>query len=218
MCKISCKTLILDFDGTLGDTCKLIVKTLQDTMERVGLPVADETSCVATIGLPLFKCFQELIGCDEAFAYHCADIYSEELFPRNNSVFEVRPFPHVTETLKILHTRGVVLTIASSRRSSSIVNMLVQMKLIEYFSQIVGALDVKKAKPAPDMVLKILEKTKTKPTQSLVVGDASYDVLMGRNAGCLTCGVTYGNGSPESLIDSGADYMINDFGDLLKIL
>jgi phosphoglycolate phosphatase-like HAD superfamily hydrolase len=39
---------------------------------------------------------------------------------------------------------------------------------------------------------------------------------MGRNAGTRTCGVTYGNGSRESLGE--ADWIIDDFGRLLDIL
>ena len=45
--------IILDFDGTLCDTRNTIVKTLQMTMEKLCLPVADEYACAATIGLPL---------------------------------------------------------------------------------------------------------------------------------------------------------------------
>ena len=39
---------------------------------------------------------------------------------------------------------------------------------------------------------------------------------MGRNAGTVTCGVTYGNGSRESLSD--ADWIIDDFGLLPDII
>jgi phosphoglycolate phosphatase len=54
------------------------------------------------------------------------------------------------------------------------------------------------------------------PYEAIVVGDTSYDIQMGRNAGTSTCGVTYGNGSKESLSD--AEWVIDDFGGLLKIL
>ena len=32
------KTIILDFDGTMGDTNSLIVKTMQQTIAKLGLP------------------------------------------------------------------------------------------------------------------------------------------------------------------------------------
>ena len=45
---------------------------------------------------------------------------------------------------------------------------------------------------------------------------SEFDIQMGRNAGTRTCGVTYGNGSMESLSD--ADWIIDDFGKLLDIV
>ena len=49
------KLIILDFDGTLADTRELIVRTNQEAMRRLGYPVSDEPSIVATIGLPLVE-------------------------------------------------------------------------------------------------------------------------------------------------------------------
>ena len=46
----------------------------------------------------------------------------------------------------------------------------------------------------------------------------TFDILMGRNAGCTTIGVTYGNGSRESLTQAGADAVIDDFADIATII
>ncbi|MBP5521814.1 MAG: HAD hydrolase-like protein, partial [Bacteroidales bacterium] len=50
------------------------------------------------------------------------------------------------------------------------------------------------------------------------VGDMPVDILMGRRAGVLTCGVSYGNSSREALLEAGADYLIDDFPSLINIL
>lgn len=44
-----------------------------------------------------------------------------------------------------------------------------------------------------------------------------FDILMGRGAGARTCGVTYGNSTREELQGSGADYVIDDFANLLDL-
>ena len=41
------------------------------------------------------------------------------------------------------------------------------------------------------------------------------DILMGKGAGCTTCGVTYGNATREELVEAGADFIIGDFSALL---
>ena len=42
-----------------------------------------------------------------------------------------------------------------------------------------------------------------------MVGDRSYDILGARKHGIYSVGVTYGYGTKEELIGSGADYMID---------
>ena len=90
------------------------------------------------------------------------------------------------------------------------------MHITDCISCIVAANDVARVKPAPDMVFKVLDELGGTPEESIVVGDMIYDVEMGKNAGTKTCGVTYGNGTREQL--SEADYVIDDFAELLNIL
>ena len=87
--------------------------------------------------------------------------------------------------------------------------------LSSLISYILGADDVKEGKPNPEPVNKILGIFRFKAEETLVVGDTTFDVQMGKNAGTMTCGVTYGNGSRESLED--ADWLIDDFCELLEL-
>ena len=52
--------IIFDFDGTLGDTRRNIVLTMQSTMRQLGLDIADEETCTATIGIPLKAAFARI--------------------------------------------------------------------------------------------------------------------------------------------------------------
>ena len=67
-------------------------------------------------------------------------------------------------------------------------------------------------------MLLTLETLGFKPSQALVVGDMPVDILMGLRAGCLSCGVTYGNSSRAELEAAGADFIIDDFGELTELL
>ncbi len=206
--------VILDFDGTIGDTCRLIVGTMQQTFGALGLPVPDAEECRATIGLPLAEAFAALLpGRQEAAA--CVSTY-RELFARNNASCEVQLFPHVTETIAALHAAGKAVSVASSRQRKSLSDFLHKMRLERMVACIVASDDVERAKPAPDMVEKILRQTGGRPGEAIVVGDTAFDLEMGRSAGTLTCAVTYGNGRPEELAQ--ADYVIDDFALLAGIV
>ena len=208
------KYIILDFDGTIGDTQALIVKTLQQTMTQTGLPMQPAEACAKTIGLRLEEAFQTLhpqLTSDEA--QRCALTY-RDIFEENKQHMVISAFPNVVETLAQLYAGGKVLAIASSRNRASLQGYMNQLHITDYISCVVAAEDVTQAKPAPDMVFKVLETVHGTPEETLVVGDMTYDIDMGRNAGTKTCGVTYGNGTREQL--SSADYVIDDFADLLN--
>ena len=208
------RLIIFDFDGTLGDTRQNIVLTMQQTMAELRLPVADESACAATIGLPLDDCFRQLypdLG-DEAIA-GCAAVY-RRIFEINKKQLSPALFPHVKETLQRLHRQGYVLTIASSRSSASLNDFLHDMHIADYITYVVGADNVAHAKPHPEPVLKTLSALGASAAETLVVGDMPVDILMGRQAGARTCAVTYGNATRRQLEEAGADFIIDDMADL----
>ena len=92
------------------------------------------------------------------------------------------------------------------------------MGLAPYISYVLAAEDVTHAKPNPEPVLKTLEALSFKPEETLVVGDMPVDILMGLGAGALTCGVTYGNSNRAALTDAGANFVIDNFGELRSIV
>ena len=211
------KLIILDFDGTLADTRRLIVKTMQQTLQELGLGSRTDDQCAAMIGLPLKGAFTTLLPMTDEMGTRCAETY-RRIFKENNAVYTVPAFPNVIETLQRLSKEGYRLTIASSRSHRSLVEFIECMNLQEVLTFVLGADDVMHAKPHPEPVLRTLEKFGCQATETLVVGDTAYDIEMGRRAGVKTCGVTYGNGTRTELARSGADYLINDFSELLDIL
>ena len=66
-------------------------------------------------------------------------------------------------------------------------------------------------------MLKTLEDLGIEARNALVVGDMPFDILMGKNAGAYTCAVTYGNADRKSLEEAGADYIIDEIGELSSL-
>lgn len=211
------RLVILDFDGTLADTRPLIVSSIQRALAELHLPEKSETECAAIIGLPLRECFTTLLGVDDEMGERCAEVY-RRLFDEWNTPGAVRLYPHVLDTLSELHRRGLQLAICSSRGRPTLQGYVDDLGLRPYISMVVSANDVQHAKPHPEPVELILATLGVEPEEALVVGDASYDILMGRSADCRTCGVTYGNQSVADLCAAGADSLIDDFSELLMLV
>lgn len=209
--------MILDFDGTMGDTQDLIVRTMQQTIQQLGLPSRTDEQCAAMIGLPLKHTFTTLIEMSEEMGERCAELY-RRLFNENNVPGAVPVFPNVLDTVRTLYERGLILTIASARRRDTLVEFLESMNLMQYIPYVISASDIENAKPAPDMVLKTLEDYHLSADEAIVVGDTKYDIEMAHRAGVKAVGVTYGNGTVEELRAYGAEYIIDDFAQLLDIV
>ena len=207
--------IVFDFDGTLADTRRGILATAQETLRRMGLPPADETAMAATIGLPLIENFTRGVGMSEEEARHAVAIY-REIF-EEVAVPVIDLFPGVEETLRTLAERGIPMAVASSRGQRSL-EMLMQKTGLTAFiplSCLFGVENAARPKPAPDLMYVILGRLGVKPEETLVVGDTSFDIEMGRNAGCHTCAVTYGNQSADTLAGAYPDYIIDDLRKLL---
>lgn len=207
------KLLILDFDGTVGDTRALITHTMQQTLCELGLPSCSEEACSKVIGLPLAESFRTLLPLDQSTGEQCAEVY-RRIFAESHKPGLVPVFPHVLEEVKAFHGRGVVVTLASSRGHASLEAFVKEMDLTPYITYILGADDVSHSKPDPEPVFKTLREFSVAPQDALVVGDTKFDILMGKRAGTRTCGVTYGNGSRAELVSAGADALVDDFREL----
>ena len=204
----STKLIIFDFDGTLGDTRRNIVVTMQDVMQEMGLAVQDESTCAATIGMPLRGCYAAMFpNLTAAELDRCAELHRIH-FAENLKRITPKPFREL----------GVALAIASSRTSESLRELTASMGMARYFQCIIGAGEVSKAKPNAEPVLKVLAETGFKAEDTLVVGDMDVDILMGRNARTKTCGVTWGNGTKAQLEEAGADCIIDSMEELLEII
>jgi len=208
--------VILDFDGTMADTRSLIVRTMQKVIATLHLDKRTDEECAAMIGLPLKETFTTLLPISEEQGRQCERLY-REIFAASDPIKSVQLFPKVLETIAALHRRGITLTIASSRGHESLDAYVEEMHLTPYIHYVLGAEDVEHAKPQPDAVLKTLKELGFTPEETLVVGDMTYDILMGSRAGAHTCGVTYGNGTREELLSVNAESIIDDFEQLLTI-
>lgn len=212
------KLIIFDFDGTIMDTRKTIIIAKQETMRQMGLAVADEQTCAATIGL----------SAKLAFKHTYPELTDEmlELCVRNyrkmfDQIKETEPptlFANMSDTLNHLKEKGIVCTIATSRNGKSLREFLEKMKIADFFPYVLAGEDTVLLKPNAEPVIKTLHDLSYNAEQALVVGDMPFDILMGKNAGVSTCGVTYGNSDKDSLLEAGADFIIDDISELLDLL
>lgn len=209
---------MLDFDGTTACTVPAIYHAAKRMLQLHGYEV-DKDVVYKNFGLALpfaFRCFAGDESIDDAtieeMIVEYNDFYREEAEPL------IELFEGVPETLDALKKAGVKIVIASNNVQPVLRRLTSNLGIADYIDDIVAVEDVENVKPAPDIALEVLRRCNIKGEEALVVGDSTFDMDMGREAGCHLCGVTYGSHTPEMLRETGARYIIDKFSDLLKIV
>ena len=210
------KCVLLDFDGTTADTTPSIIHCIDRVLEPEGLSIDHETIARNT-GYTPSQAFRLLAGCDdeqrvERIVQAYRKLYIEE------GLAMITLFPRVLDTLRKLREMGIKTAIASNNISPLITEMAQRLGMSEHLDTIVGIDHVAEGKPKPDIALEAMRRLGCEPDQTLMVGDSTFDILMGRAAGCHTCGVTYGSHDRATLLGAGAEQAVDDFADILQFI
>lgn len=124
------------------------------------------------------------------------------------------PVTDLADFLGRLKARGFKLGVASSDNETSIRRTAERFGFIAYLDYIAGYDTGYGCKPEPGMVLGFAQVAGIEPSEILVVGDNSHDMMMGRNAGAgMTIGVLTGTGT-RSTLGPLCDYCLNDITEI----
>lgn len=207
-----------DFDGTIADTSSGIVRTMTETFRRMGYELPSEEAICATIGLPLIESIRRLAGLNEAAEAEAAARLYHVLFEEVGTR-AIALFPGIAEEIRREHECGYYVAIATSRGHDSVERLCRSLGIRECIDYIVACEDVSTHKPEPEPVFLLNQMTRTRPSETTVVGDTNYDILMGKNAGagCLI-GVGWGNHTPQVLHEAGAHGIAQQGHDLASLI
>ena len=211
------KNIIFDFDGTLADTSGIILATTKKSVEELGLPEKTEEEIKSTIGLRLEEIPNILWPDNEGNGKIFAECYRRN-FNLMKDKIKVNLFPGVKDILRVLSNKKYKMAIATSRSKRSVMELTEQLEIKGFFGLILGGDDVSEGKPNAESIYKIISLTDWEPENTIMIGDMPVDILMGKNAGVRTCGVTYGNGKESDLRIAGADRIIMSFYNLPDVI
>jgi len=181
--------LVFDWDGTLIDSAGAIVACIQAACRDLGLPVPSDERASHVIGLGLADALAHAVpGLPPSEYARVAERYRHHFLVRGASL---PLFPGTQAMLVGLRAGGHALAIATGKSRAGLARSLQQTGLAALFAATRCA-DQCAPKPAPDMLLELLDETGVAPGRALMVGDTSHDVQMAANAGVAAVAVSYG--------------------------
>ncbi len=208
------KYILFDFDGTVYDTVEGITKCVQYALSKFGIEAELENlRCFA--GPPLVDMFMTKFELSREEAVQAVVYYRERYKPKG--LYESQPFTGIKELLEGIRAMGKPMAIATSKPQALAEELLEKGGLIDYFDVICGALD-EKNNAKWQVVTRAMEAFGAKPEELVLVGDTKYDVIGAHQCGVKCIGVEYGYAAAGELEESGADYIVKDMDELLKLI
>lgn len=217
------KLLIFDCDGVLVDSEALLVELEMTFLKEHGLNFTIDSYLDQFMGIPandwidrVTKLLVEKKGQPLA-----DDFFSPlEVAITRKMDEDLRPISGASDAI---NTLAYTKCVASSSSINSLNKKLNRTGLYDQFSpHIFSTQLVDKGKPAPDLFLHAAKVIGAKPRDCVVIEDSSNGVTAGKRAGMQVIGFTGGGHCPPghatSLRDSGADFIANDFSDIVSLL
>ena len=206
------KACIFDLDGTLTKTQESIARPVNMTLEHFGLPAMPVENYNYYAGDGLDNALKRALkdAGDPQLKYYeegrplCRKWFVE------NSLYHVKPYPHIVEMLKELKKRKIRLAVFSNKMHQGAIDVVTAIFGPDTFDHIQGQTDTVPIKPNPQGVYEILREFGVNKTEALYFGDTNTDMLTGHNAGLFTVGVTWGFRPRTELEEYRADDIVDD--------
>lgn len=198
--------IMFDLDGTLAATGRDLADAVNYVRSSLDLEPLEDRLVYSHVGrgvehllrrsLPKHteEQFQEVMG---VFLKH----YESHLLDTTAL------YPHVRETLDYFADKKRVVVSNKLHRLS--VSVLRGLGIESCFDAILGGDSVRQKKPDPEPLQQILRSFGVQPAKAVIVGDGEIDIQAGRAAGVCTCGVTYGLGKREELVQARPDFLFD---------
>ena len=199
-----------DFDGTLLDSYPAMVRAFIVGAAEYGIALTPERT-LSLMKENLGHCCRVIAGENGLDSHDLLAAF------RRHEQGELQkglpPMPGITEAIEEMHRRGVSHYVATHRDLQSR-DLLDKAGLLPYFTGFVTEEDKLPRKPAPDMLIHLMEKHGLTLEECVMIGDRPLDTESGIAAGMLSILI-----DPEDRFpDAACDVRIHHAGELLDFI
>ncbi len=188
------RALIFDLDGTLIDSKRDLIHSVNAMLGEMGRARLDEETISGYIGhgAPLLVSRALGSSAKEEELRRALDFFLA--YYEEHKLDTTCAYSGVPEALAELSRKQVPMAVLTNKPVKISVRILEALGLASYFRVVYGGNSFETKKPDPFGALTILKEFGVAPRQAMVVGDSEVDVQTARNAGVIAVAVNYGFG------------------------
>lgn len=210
------KHICFDLDGTLVQSDRTIYKATSKTLELLNIMgELTEDKFMEMIGMHFYDIFKNF-NIEVPDFPKFIGIYKNLYF---DFIDESKVYPLVEDTLSFLKNgKDLKISLLTTKGQDQAEKIIDHFEFSKYFDFVMGRREGIAHKPSAEPLLFICDELKLDVKNTMIVGDTELDVLCGKNAGAITCGVTYGYRTEESLREINPDYLVDDFSKIKSLI
>jgi phosphoglycolate phosphatase len=211
------KLALFDCDGTLVDSAGLIHETMRRTFEKFGKAEPRFEDTKAIIGLSLDIAIARMQGKphveqqDIDMTAHYKSLFS---VVRQDLDYREPLFAGIREMIDAISGGEDLLIGAVTGKSRRGLKLVAETHGFNFI--VSRTADDCPSKPHPAMVSECCDETGIVAADTIVIGDAIYDMQMAKAAGAKAIGVAWGYASVDELIANGADAIAYHPNEILR--
>lgn len=203
--------VLFDFDGTLADSYGAIAASVNHVRGLRGLPALSVDDVKRYVGRgAAYLLTQTVPGgrlADDMAAYYVH--YSSVMLALTHLL------PGAAALLAALHRQGKKLGLCSNKPRQFSQRLLEHLGVAAYFGAVLGPEDVPSPKPAPDMLVRAIDRLGVTHDQALYVGDNLVDIQAARSAGVQIWAVPTGSWERANLEAAKPDRLLTDLQEMV---
>ena len=214
------KLILFDYDGTIVDSAKMIVKGAIEAFRMCGLPDPDPNKVRENIGKPLATALDSYAPKGyEVNPEMISNAYRKWYAEQGRLGLQDEPlYPGMFKLINDLKNyKEFNIGVATNKSRIALNNGFNKHNLNEIFD-ITLTMEEAKPKPDPDMAIQAMSKLNIEKKSTIIVGDTINDIGLGVNAGINSIGVAWGYNSIEMLKNEGADFIVKDSKELSETI
>jgi HAD superfamily hydrolase (TIGR01509 family) len=206
------KAVIFDMDGVMVDSVKIHSAAIIEVLKSYIKLSFDDLKKFA--GYSSNDIFAELIKkYNIPKSVGMLKSEKDKIFSKN--IYKVKLYKGVRSLLNKLQKSGLILSVATSGDTDRTNRFLINTKIKQYFSVVVGYDMVKNAKPHPDLFLEAAKRLGVSNIEVVVIEDAPSGIEAAKTAGMKCIAIT--NTTSKNKL-SKADKIVSDFSDLEELI
>ena len=189
------KLVIFDMDGTLLDSSSAMTHSVNYVRNIMGLDTIDKTYVEYQLNQPDGDLPVLLYGTKE-YTKEQQNLFRKH-YLENLPAF-IKPYDGTIQLLEYLKSKDISLGIATNAPDFFAKHMLDVCQLEDFFTSIIGANNVEKTKPDPQMLELLCKKSSVSISESIFIGDSVKDELAAKNANMEFIFADWGYGKSKS--------------------